>query len=87
MQALTKMRDDLHCSFAVTSVTQNSLGGFTLTMTQFYNTCKAVDQNPGSGSKVLLSVLHDPERGKPSRLRSLPREHDVQRHGHAGRRE
>ena len=86
-QALTKMRDDLHCSFAITSVTQNSLGGFTLTMTEFYNTCKAVDQNPGSGSKVLLSWCTIPSPTQPERLRSLPREHHLRHHGHAGRRE
>ena len=65
-QALTKMRDDLHCSFAITSVNQNSLGGFTLTMTEFYNTCKAVDENPGSGSKVLLSWCTIPSPTNPS---------------------
>ena len=65
-QALTKMRDDLHCSFAITSVNQNSLGGFTLTMTEFFNTCKAVDQNAGSGSKVLLSWCTIPSPTNPS---------------------
>lgn len=75
-QALSKMRDDLHCSFAVTSVTQNSLGGFTLTMTEFYNTCKAVDQNPGSGSKVLLSYCTIPNPGN-SNVFDLYRENNT----------
>ena len=65
-QALTTMRDDLHCSFAITSVTQNALGGFTLTMTEFYNTCKAVDQNSTSGSKVLLSWCTIPSPSNPN---------------------
>ena len=81
-QALSKMRDDLHCSFAVTSVTQNSLGGFTLTMTEFYNTCKAVDQNPGSGSKVLLSYCTIPNPGNPERIRPVSREQHLRRFGH-----
>ena len=53
--ALTKMRQDVHCAYAVQSVDYDSTNqGFTLSLTEFYNTCKAVDSSGSSSSKVQL---------------------------------
>ena len=53
--ALTRMRQDVHCAYDVQSVDYNATNqGFTLSLTEFYNTCKAVDSSGSSSSKVQL---------------------------------
>ena len=53
--ALTKMRQDVHCAYAVQSMDYDSTNqGFTLSLTEFFNTCKAVDSSGSSSSKVQL---------------------------------
>jgi prepilin-type N-terminal cleavage/methylation domain-containing protein len=60
--ALSKMRDDIHCAFDVQSLAANGLGGYTLSLTEFYNQCSTVASHPGSGSTVYLAwcTLPDP---------------------------
>ncbi len=60
--ALTELRNDLHCSYAVQSVRQNpvSVGnpsgyGFTLSLTEFYNACAATVSSSAGSSKVFLA--------------------------------
>ena len=53
--ALTRMRQDVHCAYDVQSVDYNATNqGFTLSLTEFFNTCKAVDSSGSSSSKVQL---------------------------------
>ena len=71
--ALSRMRDDLHCAFAVQSISQNAVSasnpsglGFTLSLTEYFNTCTSVDQNPGSGSRVFLAWCTVPSGSDPN---------------------
>lgn len=63
--ALARMREDMHCAYALQAVGPNAAGnGFTLALTEKYNACKAVDSN-ASGSQVYLSWCTIAIAGKP----------------------
>lgn len=76
-QALTRMREDLNCAYAVQAVGPRnpaSDSGFYLYLTEQYNTCQTVDSSAGSGgSKVFLSWCTIPVAGQPG-VYSLYRE-------------
>ena len=76
-QALTRMRQDLNCAFAVQAVgprSTSSDSGFYLYLTEQYNTCQSVDSSSTSGgSKVFLSWCTIPVAGSPG-VYSLYRE-------------
>ena len=76
------MRDDIHCAFDVQSLAANPSGGYTLSLTEFYNQCATVASQPGSGSTVYLAWCTIPTRA-PRHVRPLPDERRVRRHGHA----
>lgn len=69
-QALIDLRNDLHCSYAVQSIAQNPVTasnpsglGYTLSLTEFFNTCLSTVSNPGAGSKVFLAWCTLPKAG------------------------
>lgn len=76
-QALTRMREDLNCAYAIQAVGPRnpaSDSGFYLYLTEQYNTCQSVDSSTSSGgSKVFLSWCTIPVAGKPG-VYSLYRE-------------
>ncbi len=76
-QALTRMREDLNCAYAVQAVGPRdpaSDSGFYLYLTEQYNACQSVDSSTSSGgSKVFLSWCTIPVAGKPG-VYSLYRE-------------
>ena len=55
------MRDDIHCAFAVQSLAPNAYGGYTLSLTEFYNQCGSVESHPGAGSTVYLAWCTIPD--------------------------
>jgi prepilin-type N-terminal cleavage/methylation domain-containing protein len=59
--ALTKMRDDIHCAFDIQSLAANDSGGYTLSLTEFYNQCATVESHAGSGSTVYLAWCTVPD--------------------------
>jgi prepilin-type N-terminal cleavage/methylation domain-containing protein len=66
LTALTRMREDIHCSNAVASVAPNSAGGFTLALTETFNVCPAVDGNGStSNSQVTLEWCTIPDVAHP----------------------
>jgi prepilin-type N-terminal cleavage/methylation domain-containing protein len=76
-QALTLMREDLNCAYAVQAVGPRNPAadsGFYLYLTEQYNTCQSVDSSSTSGgSKVFLSWCTIPVAGHPG-VYSLYRE-------------
>ena len=90
--ALQRLRLDVHCASAVTSVEQNAYGGFTLTLTE------SNDQSPGGlvprrhprGRRLVRrSVVHGSLRGLDDAIRPLPIPRDEShrlRRRHAARR-
>jgi prepilin-type N-terminal cleavage/methylation domain-containing protein len=59
--ALAKMRDDIHCAFAVQSLAANASGGYTLSLSEFGNQCPTVVSQSGSGSTVYLAWCTVPD--------------------------
>ena len=59
--ALSSMRDDIHCAFDVQSLAANASGGYTLSLTEFYNQCATVASYPGAGSTVYLGWCTIPD--------------------------
>ncbi len=51
--ALARMREDIHCALGVQSLAANALGGYTLSLTESYNQCAAVDSLAGGGSSIV----------------------------------
>jgi prepilin-type N-terminal cleavage/methylation domain-containing protein len=76
-QALTRMREDINCAYAVQAVGPRSTtsdSGFYLYLTEQYNTCQSVDSSSSAGgSKVFLSWCTIPVAGQPG-VYSLYRE-------------
>ena len=76
-QALTRMREDLNCAYAIQAVGPRdpaSDAGFYLYLSEQYNACQSVDSSTSAGgSKVFLSWCTIPTAGKPG-VYSLYRE-------------
>ena len=63
--ALSRMRDDIHCAFDVQSLATNPSGGYTLSLTEFYNQCASVGVTPAPARPSI-------SRGAPFRTRRTP---------------
>ena len=63
--ALQRMRLDVHCASGITTVEQNTYGGFTLTLTESNDQSPRLvpRRHPGGGRFVGRSVVHDQGTG------------------------
>ena len=90
--ALTKMRQDVHCAYAVQSVDYDSTNqGFTLSLTEFLQHLQGSRQQRLEQFEGAAPLVHRAgDRGQHVGLQPLSRQHDVQleqhAHGHEHRR-
>ena len=64
--AVSQMRDDIHCALGIPNVVANAAGGYTLSLSEYYNQCAAVDNQAGGGhSQVYLAWCTIPNAATP----------------------